>query len=30
MVLSKFLSRQGHDDTNPHEIIPISSNVQGI
>ena len=28
MVLSDFLSRQKHDDSNPHEIIPISFNIQ--
>ena len=27
MVLSDFLSRQNHDDSNPHEIIPISFNM---
>ena len=27
MVLSDFLSRQKHDDSNPHEIIPISFNM---
>ena len=27
MILSNFLSRQKHDDNNPHEIIPISYNV---
>ena len=26
MVLSDFLSRQKHDDSDPHEIIPISFN----
>ena len=30
MVLSDFLSRQKHDDSNPHEIIPISFNMQSI
>ena len=30
MVLSDFLSRQKHDDSNPHEIIPISFNMQCI
>ena len=30
MVLSDFLSRQRHDDSNPHEIIPISFNMQSI
>ena len=27
MILSDFLSRQTHDDSNPHEIIPISFNI---
>ena len=27
MVLSDFLSRQKHDDSNPHEIIAISLNM---
>ena len=27
MVLSAFLSRQKKDDSNPHEIIPISLNM---
>ena len=27
MVLSDFLSRQNNDDTNPHEVIPISFNM---
>ena len=27
MVLSDFLSRQNNDDSNPHEIIPISFNI---
>ena len=27
MVLSDFLSRQNHNDSNPHEIIPISFNM---
>ena len=27
MILSDFLSRQSHDDSNPHEIIPISFNM---
>ena len=30
MILSDFLSRQKHDDSNPHEIIPISFNMDGI
>ena len=28
MVLSDFLSRQNNDDNNPHDIIPISFNMQ--
>ena len=28
MVLSDSLSRQNNDDSNPHEIIPISFNMQ--
>ena len=27
MILSHFLSRQTHDTSNPHEIIPISFNM---
>ena len=27
MILSDFLSRQLHDNSNPHEIIPISFNM---
>ena len=27
MILSDFLSRQIHDDSNPHDIIPISFNM---
>ena len=27
MILSEFLSRQTHDDSNPHEAIPISFNM---
>ena len=27
MILSNFLSRQTHDNSNPHEIIPISFNI---
>ena len=27
MVLGDFLSRQKHDDSDPHEIIPISFNI---
>ena len=30
MVLSDFLSRQKHDDSNPHEIIPISFNMHQV
>ena len=30
MILSDFLSRQKHDDSNPHEIIPVSFNMQNI
>ena len=30
MVLSDFLSRQKNDDSNPHEIIPISFNTYTI
>ena len=30
MILSNFLSRQTHDDSNPHEIIPISFNMYNI
>ena len=30
MILSDFLSRQKHDDSNPHEIIPISFNMHSI
>ena len=30
MILSDLLSRQKHDNTNPHEIIPISFNMQNI
>ena len=30
MILSDFLSRQKHDDSNPHEIILISFNMQNI
>ena len=27
MILSNFVSRQTHDDSNPHELIPISFNM---
>ena len=30
MVLSDFLSRQRHNHSNPHEIIPISFNMQNV
>ena len=30
MVLSDFLSRQNNDDSNPHEIIPISFNMHKV
>ena len=30
MILSNFLSRQIEDNSNPHEIIPISFNIQEI
>ena len=30
MILSDFLSRQKHDGSNPHEIIPISFNMQNV
>ena len=30
MIFSDFLSRQRHDDSNPHEIIPISFSMQSI
>ena len=30
MILSYFLCRQKHDDSNPHEIIPILFNMQSI
>ena len=30
MILSDFLSRQKHDNSNPHEIIPISFIMQSI
>ena len=29
MVLSNFLSRQKTDDSNPHELIPISFSLKG-
>ena len=30
MMLSDFLSRQEHDDSNPHETIPISFNMHSV
>ena len=30
MILSDFLSRQKHDDSDPHEVIPISFNMHSI
>ena len=30
IILSDFLSRQKHDNSNPNEIIPISFNMQSI
>ena len=30
MILSDFLSRQIEDDSDPHEIIPISFNIREI
>ena len=30
MVLSDFLSRQNNNDSNPHEIIPISFNIHKV
>ena len=30
MILSDFLSRQKHGDSDPHEIIPILLNMQSI
>ena len=30
MVLSDFLSRQIHDNSDPHEIIPISFNMHQV
>ena len=30
MILSDFLSRQKNDDSNPHEIIPISFNMSQV
>ena len=30
MILSAFLSRHTHDNSNPHEIIPISFNMYNV
>ena len=30
MMLSDFLSKKKHDDSNPHEIIPILFNIQNV
>ena len=30
MILSYFLSKQKHNNSNPHKIIPISSNMYSI
>ena len=30
MILSGFLSRQKYDDSNPHEIIPVSFNMHNV
>ena len=30
MVLSNFLSRQNNNNSNPHEIIPISFNMHQV
>ena len=30
MILSDFLFRQKHDDSNPHEFIPVLLNMQNI
>ena len=30
MILSDFLSRHTHDNSNPHEIIPISFNMYNV
>ena len=30
MILSDFLSRQNHDNSNPHEIIPISFDMHNL
>ena len=30
MILSNFLSRQKHDDSDPHDIIPTSYKMHNI
>ena len=30
MILNDFLSRQKHDNSNPHDIIPILFNMQNV
>ena len=30
MILCDFLSRQKHDNSNPHEVIPISFNIHSV
>ena len=30
MVLSDFLPRQNHDDSNPHKVIPVSFNMHNL
>ena len=30
MLLSDFLSRQKHDKSDPHKIIPLSFNMQEV
>ena len=30
MILSDFLLRQTHDDSNPHDVIPISFNMHNM
>ena len=30
MILSDILSRQKHDDSDPHDIIPILFNMQNM
>ena len=30
MILSDFLSRKRHDNSDPHDIIPTSFNMQNV